>query len=151
MVAISLHAAIADLSEYFLNALDEHLADIPASPSPPELVKTCCSSAARCQSFISTVWSQNSRKARIKSQTSFRITCVNYVTFARPLHGYTLSPSVSLSLSPPTRPPPLRAPALYPNLEELGDYMGLALNSDEVQRNLALVPVADNVSTSVCV
>ncbi|XP_034000569.1 syntenin-2 [Trematomus bernacchii] len=34
--------------------------------------------------------------------------------------------------------------SLYPNLEELGDYMGLALNSDEVQRNLALVPVADN-------
>uniref|UniRef100_I3IZL9 Syndecan binding protein (syntenin) 2 n=2 Tax=Oreochromis TaxID=8139 RepID=I3IZL9_ORENI len=33
---------------------------------------------------------------------------------------------------------------LYPNLEELGDYMGLALNSDEVQKNLALVPVADN-------
>ncbi|XP_050951894.1 syntenin-2 [Labeo rohita] len=33
---------------------------------------------------------------------------------------------------------------LYPNLEELGDYMGLSLNSDEVQRNLALVPVADN-------
>lgn len=38
--------------------------------------------------------------------------------------------------------------ALYPNLEELGNYMGLALNSDEVQRNLALVPVADNVSVS---
>lgn len=36
--------------------------------------------------------------------------------------------------------------ALYPNLEELGDYMGLSLNSDEVQRNLALVPVAGNVS-----
>ncbi|XP_017161240.1 syntenin-2 isoform X2 [Poecilia reticulata] len=36
--------------------------------------------------------------------------------------------------------------SLYPNLEELGDYMGLALNSDEVQRNLALVPVADNVA-----
>uniref|UniRef100_A0A8D3BNQ8 Syndecan binding protein (syntenin) 2 n=1 Tax=Scophthalmus maximus TaxID=52904 RepID=A0A8D3BNQ8_SCOMX len=34
--------------------------------------------------------------------------------------------------------------SLYPNLEELGDYMGLALNSDEVQRNLALLPVADN-------
>lgn len=33
---------------------------------------------------------------------------------------------------------------LYPNLEELGDYMGLSLNSDEVQRNLALVPVAAN-------
>lgn len=29
--------------------------------------------------------------------------------------------------------------------------MGLALNSDEVQRNLALVPVADNVSVCVCV
>uniref|UniRef100_A0A8B9JQP3 Syndecan binding protein n=1 Tax=Astyanax mexicanus TaxID=7994 RepID=A0A8B9JQP3_ASTMX len=34
--------------------------------------------------------------------------------------------------------------SLYPNLEELGDYMGLRLNSDEVQRNLALVPAADN-------
>ncbi|KAG9332494.1 hypothetical protein JZ751_014592 [Albula glossodonta] len=33
---------------------------------------------------------------------------------------------------------------LYPNLQELGDYMGLSLNSDEVQKNLALVPVADN-------
>lgn len=29
--------------------------------------------------------------------------------------------------------------------------MGLALNSDEVQRNLALVPAADNVSVCVCV
>lgn len=28
--------------------------------------------------------------------------------------------------------------------------MGLALNSDEVQRNLALVPVGDNVSVCVC-
>ncbi|XP_051804939.1 syntenin-2 isoform X2 [Acanthochromis polyacanthus] len=36
--------------------------------------------------------------------------------------------------------------SLYPNLEELGDYMGLALNSDEVQKNLALVPVADSVA-----
>ncbi|XP_019907624.1 syntenin-2 isoform X2 [Esox lucius] len=35
---------------------------------------------------------------------------------------------------------------LYPNLEELGEYMGLSLNSDEVQRNLALVPVADNLA-----
>ncbi|KAI4823781.1 hypothetical protein KUCAC02_012350 [Chaenocephalus aceratus] len=46
------------------------------------------------------------------------------------------------------QPPPATAEmpgsSLYPNLEELGDYMGLALNSDEVQRNLALVPVADN-------
>uniref|UniRef100_A0A3B3DBT7 Syndecan binding protein (syntenin) 2 n=1 Tax=Oryzias melastigma TaxID=30732 RepID=A0A3B3DBT7_ORYME len=36
------------------------------------------------------------------------------------------------------------ASSLYPNLGELGDYMGLALNSDEVQKNLALVPVGDN-------
>ncbi|XP_016098782.1 syntenin-1-like [Sinocyclocheilus grahami] len=41
---------------------------------------------------------------------------------------------------------------LYPNLEELGDYMGLSLNSDEVQRNLALVPVTDNqVAVPSCV
>uniref|UniRef100_A0A8C7MRM5 Syndecan binding protein (syntenin) 2 n=3 Tax=Oncorhynchus TaxID=8016 RepID=A0A8C7MRM5_ONCKI len=33
---------------------------------------------------------------------------------------------------------------LYPNLEDLGEYMGLSLNSDEVQRNMALVPMADN-------
>ncbi|XP_029974235.1 syntenin-2 isoform X2 [Salarias fasciatus] len=38
------------------------------------------------------------------------------------------------------------ASSLYPNLEELGDYMGLALNSDEVQRNLSLVPAAENVA-----
>ncbi|XP_008316526.1 syntenin-2 [Cynoglossus semilaevis] len=46
------------------------------------------------------------------------------------------------------QPPPMDAamPAscLYPNLEELSDYMGLCLNSDEVQRNMALVPVAEN-------
>ncbi|XP_051788551.1 syntenin-2 isoform X2 [Erpetoichthys calabaricus] len=36
---------------------------------------------------------------------------------------------------------------LYPNLQELGEYMGLSLNSDEVQRNLALVPASDNVAT----
>ncbi|KAM6976606.1 syntenin-2 [Aplochiton taeniatus] len=34
--------------------------------------------------------------------------------------------------------------SLYPNLEDLGEYMGLRLNSDEVQRNMALVPVGDN-------
>ncbi|KAI7794386.1 syntenin-2 isoform X1 [Triplophysa rosa] len=39
--------------------------------------------------------------------------------------------------------------SLYPNLEELGDYMGLSLNSDEVQRNLALVPVADSQQVAV--
>ncbi|XP_023659426.1 syntenin-2 isoform X2 [Paramormyrops kingsleyae] len=36
--------------------------------------------------------------------------------------------------------------ALYPNLQELADYMGLSLNSDEVQRNLALIPAMDNVA-----
>ncbi|XP_060794026.1 syntenin-2 isoform X2 [Neoarius graeffei] len=36
--------------------------------------------------------------------------------------------------------------SLYPNLEELGDYMGLSLTSDEVQKNLALIPAADNVA-----
>ncbi|MGH0187172.1 UNVERIFIED_CONTAM: hypothetical protein FKN15_023935 [Acipenser sinensis] len=35
-------------------------------------------------------------------------------------------------------------PVLYPNLQELGDYMGLSLNSDEVQRNLALLPASGN-------
>lgn len=35
---------------------------------------------------------------------------------------------------------------LYPKLEELGDYMGLSLTSDEVQKNLALIPAANNVS-----
>lgn len=39
---------------------------------------------------------------------------------------------------------------LYPNLEELGDYMGLALNSEEVQKNLALLPVAANVRVCTC-
>lgn len=39
--------------------------------------------------------------------------------------------------------------SLYPNLEELGDYMGLSLNSDELQRNLALVPVATNNQVAV--
>ncbi|TSM04916.1 Syntenin-1 [Bagarius yarrelli] len=34
--------------------------------------------------------------------------------------------------------------SLYPNLEELGNYMGLSLTSDEVQKNLALIPAADN-------
>ncbi|KAK9515730.1 hypothetical protein VZT92_026355 [Zoarces viviparus] len=34
--------------------------------------------------------------------------------------------------------------SLYPDLGELGDYMGLVLDGEEVQRNLALMPVADN-------
>lgn len=36
--------------------------------------------------------------------------------------------------------------SLYPNLQELGEYMGLNLNSDEVQKNLALMPVANQVA-----
>lgn len=36
------------------------------------------------------------------------------------------------------------AAGLYPNLEELGSYMGLVLDSEELQKNLALVPAADN-------
>lgn len=101
---------------------------------------------------------------------------MHYVTFAKllfslsfclctpptSLHSLTLHLSHRLNLTPPFcgsafHPPPLPLPplcpsfllALYPNLEDLGDYMGLALNSDEVQRNLALLPVADNVSVSV--
>ena len=70
-------------------------------------------------------------------------------------HLLGLSIFLHLMFFLPTSPPPPSIPhsvlaGLYPNLEELGDYMGLALNSDEVQRNLALVPVADNVSISVC-
>ncbi|XP_076024068.1 syntenin-2 [Genypterus blacodes] len=38
----------------------------------------------------------------------------------------------------------MQGSTLYPNLEELGDYMGLSLNSDEFQRNMALVPLAPN-------
>ncbi|XP_051835462.1 syntenin-2 [Antechinus flavipes] len=35
-------------------------------------------------------------------------------------------------------------PALYPNLAELGSYMGLSLSSQEVQQNLSLTPASDN-------
>ncbi|XP_068190709.1 syntenin-2 [Antennarius striatus] len=45
---------------------------------------------------------------------------------------------------PQAVPAGMSGSSLYPNLEELGDYMGLALNSDEVQKNLALMPVADS-------
>lgn len=34
------------------------------------------------------------------------------------------------------------APVLYPNLAELGTYMGLSLDSEEVQKNLELVPAS---------
>ncbi|XP_003962931.1 syntenin-2 [Takifugu rubripes] len=48
------------------------------------------------------------------------------------------------SFQPQPIPAEMPPSSLYPNLEELGDYMGLALNSQEVQENLALLPVAAN-------
>ncbi|XP_055021550.1 syntenin-2 [Boleophthalmus pectinirostris] len=54
--------------------------------------------------------------------------------------------------APPMGAPAMGAPAalpastLYPNLDDLGDYMGLCLNSEEVQKNLALVPFSDTVA-----
>lgn len=36
------------------------------------------------------------------------------------------------------------SPVLYPNLAELGDYMGLSLASEEVQKDLALISASDN-------
>ncbi|XP_060912652.1 syntenin-2 [Labrus mixtus] len=60
-------------------------------------------------------------------------------------HAATTMPAISEGAY---QPQPVTAgmpgSSLYPNLEELGNYMGLALDSDEVQRNLALLPVADN-------
>lgn len=44
--------------------------------------------------------------------------------------------------------PALASNSLYPNLEELGSYMGLSLNSEELQQNLALVPASDAVALS---
>uniref|UniRef100_A0A8C3IV87 Syndecan binding protein 2 n=2 Tax=Emydidae TaxID=8476 RepID=A0A8C3IV87_CHRPI len=40
--------------------------------------------------------------------------------------------------------PATAPPVLYPNLTELGDYMGLSLSSEEVQKDLALVPASGN-------
>ncbi|XP_073165073.1 syntenin-2 isoform X2 [Lepidochelys kempii] len=40
-------------------------------------------------------------------------------------------------------------PVLYPNLRELGDYMGLSLSSEEVQKDLALVPASGNAGALV--
>ncbi|CAL9703687.1 unnamed protein product [Knipowitschia caucasica] len=39
---------------------------------------------------------------------------------------------------------PAAASTLYPDLGDLGDYMGLSLNSEELQKNLALVPAVDS-------
>ncbi|XP_019365567.1 PREDICTED: syntenin-2 [Gavialis gangeticus] len=38
------------------------------------------------------------------------------------------------------------APVLYPNLAELGTYMGLSLDSEEVQKTLELVPASSAVA-----
>ncbi|KAH1182287.1 hypothetical protein KIL84_010041 [Mauremys mutica] len=45
--------------------------------------------------------------------------------------------------------PAAAPPVLYPNLTELGDYMGLSLSSDEVQKDLALVPASGNAGALV--
>ncbi|XP_030388958.1 syntenin-2 isoform X2 [Gopherus evgoodei] len=45
--------------------------------------------------------------------------------------------------------PATAPPVLYPNLTELGDYMGLLLSSEEVQKDLALVPASDNAGALV--
>ncbi|KAM9249134.1 syntenin-2 isoform 1-T2 [Dugong dugon] len=37
-------------------------------------------------------------------------------------------------------------PVLYPNLAELGSYMGLSLSSQEVQQNLPQIPEGDNTA-----
>ncbi|MBN3325161.1 SDCB1 protein, partial [Atractosteus spatula] len=66
------------------------------------------------------------------------------ITQVQPLANTdTTSVPVSDGPSPP-RPPAERVIFLYPDLQELGEYMGLRLNSDEVRNNLALVPAADN-------
>ncbi|XP_042322217.1 syntenin-2 [Sceloporus undulatus] len=55
-------------------------------------------------------------------------------------------PAVVMPSAPEKKEPPKAAdpPVLYPNLAELNDYMGLSLSSEEVQKNLGLVPVGSN-------
>ncbi|XP_006639695.2 syntenin-2 [Lepisosteus oculatus] len=57
----------------------------------------------------------------------------------------TSSPAITEG-APEEMPAGLGAPSsvLYPDLQELGEYMGLRLNSDEVRNNMALVPAGDN-------
>ncbi|XP_034551614.1 syntenin-2 [Notolabrus celidotus] len=64
---------------------------------------------------------------------------------AQYVHTATTMPAISEgAYQPQPATAGMPSSSLYPNLEELGDYMGLALNSDEVQRNLALLPVGDS-------
>ncbi|KAJ7332188.1 hypothetical protein JRQ81_014368 [Phrynocephalus forsythii] len=50
-------------------------------------------------------------------------------------------PAAKEKMVPPKAADP---PVLYPNLADLNDYMGLSLSSEEVQKNLGLVPVGRN-------
>ncbi|KAK1801510.1 hypothetical protein P4O66_004571 [Electrophorus voltai] len=60
----------------------------------------------------------------------------------------SLAPAITEAASPPVTQG-MPSSSLYPNLEGLGEYMGLSLNSDEVQKNLALVPAVDNQQVAV--
>ncbi|KYO42930.1 syntenin-2 [Alligator mississippiensis] len=53
------------------------------------------------------------------------------------------APAAEKAALPNTADP---APVLYPNLAELGTYMGLSLDSEEVQKNLELVPASSAVA-----
>ncbi|KAL4655421.1 syntenin-1-like [Arapaima gigas] len=70
---------------------------------------------------------------------------VDKVLKAQAQFAQSTSPAIAEEASQPQAPSyGTSGPSLYPNLKELGDYMGLNLSSDEVQKNLALVPVADS-------
>ncbi|XP_029993955.1 syntenin-2 [Sphaeramia orbicularis] len=73
---------------------------------------------------------------------------VDKVMRAQAQYAQTTTPAMPAITEGTYQPQPtavaIPASTLYPNLEELGDYMGLSLDSDEVQKNLALLPVADN-------
>ncbi|KAJ8016513.1 hypothetical protein DPEC_G00008020 [Dallia pectoralis] len=70
---------------------------------------------------------------------------VDKVMKAQAQFAHTISsPAITEGAYQPQAALGMPSSTLYPNLEELGEYMGLRLNSDEVQRNMALVPVADN-------
>ncbi|XP_070600373.1 syntenin-2 [Erythrolamprus reginae] len=51
------------------------------------------------------------------------------------------APPARETLEPPKADEP---PVLYPNLADLNDYMGLSLSSEEIQKNLGLVPTGSS-------
>nr|XP_060627850.1 syntenin-2 [Anolis sagrei ordinatus] len=55
-----------------------------------------------------------------------------------------IAPSAPMMIETPK--PAAHPPILYPNLAELNDYMGLSLSSEEVQRNLGLVPAGSSAA-----